>query len=82
MSAHSPLNSPLHSAVRQDKRRHNIQDLVANATGRVPHALGEEAGEGALAVRRQAVRHDALSGLAAALVGVAPAANVPSTRSR
>jgi hypothetical protein len=72
------VNSPLHSRVREDKRRHEVKDLVPAPPHRVPEALREGVGEGSLSVRAQGVGGDALSGLAAAFIWVAPAADVPS----
>jgi hypothetical protein len=77
---HSPLNSPLHHAVRRDERRDDVKNLVPCPPHSVPCSLGEKAGKGALAIGAHGVDDRAFAGLASALVGVAPATDVPSTR--
>jgi hypothetical protein len=74
----SLLNRPLHHAVRSDKRRDREKHLVPRPAQHVPEALGDEVGHGALSVRAQGVGCDAFAGAAAAFVGVAPGADVPS----
>ena len=74
----SPLNSPLHSGVSSNHRGNEVEDLVARAAHDVPEALADEGGHGTLPVGAERVRDDALAGSAAALIGVAPGANVPS----
>lgn len=73
---HSPLNTPLHPRVGQDKRRYDIEDLVASSPDGVKDTLCKEAGEGSLAVRAQSVGDGTTAGLAAALVWVTPVTNV------
>lgn len=68
----------MHSPIRGNKRRNREQDLVSRAAHDIPEALADEGGHGALAVGRQGVCGDAFAGTAAAFVGVAPAADVPS----
>jgi len=77
---HSPLNSPLHHAVRRNKWRHDVENLVPRPPNSVPCSLGEPSGKGTLPVRAHGVDDRAFAGLAAAFVGVAPAADVPSTQ--
>lgn len=73
-----PLNSPLHSAVCDDKRRNEEKDLVSRAADNVPEALVDEGGHGALSVGAQSIGNDALARSTAALVGVTPGTDVPS----
>jgi hypothetical protein len=76
---HSPANSPLHGAIRRNERRHNIQDLVPPSSHSIPDSLGEETGEGTLTIGAHGVLDNAFARLATTFVGVAPAADVPST---
>jgi hypothetical protein len=73
-----PLNSPLHTPVRDSQRRDKVQHLIPAPAHNVPEALADESSHGALAVGRQDIGDDALAGAAAALVGVTPGADVPS----
>jgi hypothetical protein len=74
----SPLDGPLHSGVSGNHRGNEVQDLVPRAAHNVPEALVDEGSHGTLPVGAERVRDDTLAGSAAALIGVAPRANVPS----
>jgi hypothetical protein len=76
--ADSLLDSPLHQAVCDNERGDGVENLVPRAAHDVPEALADEGGHGSLSVRAESIGHDALAGSAATLVGVTPAANVPS----
>jgi hypothetical protein len=76
--SYSLLNSPLHQTVCDNEWGDGVEDLVPRPAHDVPEALADEGGHGSLSVRAEGIGHDALAGSAAALVGVAPAANVPS----
>jgi len=69
---HLLLNSPLHATVRNQERWDCVKHLVPRPAHDVPEALADEGGHGALSVRGERVRHDALAGAAAAFVGVTP----------
>ncbi len=62
MWSHSPLNSPLHSLVRHQHGDTPEQDLVARAPEGVEDARLDGAGEGVLAVVREAVVDDSFLG--------------------
>ena len=70
----------MHQAVCRNERRDNVKDLVLRPPHGVPCSPGEEASKGSLTIRAHGVDNGAFAGLAAAFVGVAPAADVPSTR--
>ena len=74
----SPLDGPLHSGVSGNQRGNEVQDLVPRAAHDIPEALVDEGSHGTLPVGAERVGDDTLAGTAAALIGVAPGANVPS----
>lgn len=65
-----PLNSPVHSRIRNDKRRHNVQHLPAASPEGVENSGVSGSGEGALAVGGEGVGGDALGGGAAYHVSI------------
>lgn len=71
-----PLNGPVHGRVCGDKRRDDVEDLVLAPPNHIPEALGDDIGHGSLAVWAEGEGGHASTGLAAALGGIAPFADV------